>query len=56
MRPTEEPDIDEMELDEVVIEDEQEKTHPRDADTPFDPWGDEEEASDRRRDPLRSPV
>lgn len=23
---------------------------------PFDPWGDEEDASERRRDPLRGPA
>lgn len=52
-KPT--PDVD-LEDDELE-QDEKEKSIPaRDAETPFDPWGDEEEANDRRRDPLRSPI
>ncbi len=47
----------ELELeDEEIIEGEDQESGPRDTDTPFDPWGDEEEEADRRRDPLRSPV
>ncbi len=47
----------EIELDEDELEQEEEQgSNPNQADIPFDPWGDEEEANDRRRDPLRSPV
>ena len=52
-KPKEEPDVEseiEAETEEIIEAD------PRQSDTPFDPWGVEEEESDRRRDPLRSPV
>lgn len=48
-----EADVEEPETEEEEGKDE---SDPRQADTPFDPWGTEEEESDRRRDPLRSPV
>ena len=44
-----------LELDELEIEEEEKASSPV-PDAPFDPWGTEEEESDRRRDPLRSPV
>ena len=44
-------------VNEIEAEEEEvTEVDPRQADTPFDPWGVEEEESDRRRDPLRSPV
>lgn len=49
------PDV-ELEDDEPEEQEEEQGSDPRLADVPFDPWGDEEEANDRRRDPLRSPV
>ncbi len=55
MPRTPNPDI-EMEDDELEQEEEEQGSNPHQADIPFDPWGDEEEANDRRRDPLRSPV
>jgi hypothetical protein len=48
--PAVELEEEEVETEDVPLGD------PRQADTPFDPWGEEEEESDRRRDPLRSPV
>lgn len=51
------PDVD-VDDDEIEQEQEQEEqgSDSRKADIPFDPWGDEEETNDRRRDPLRSPI
>lgn len=50
--PNQEVGVEEDEVDKEDIP----ASDPREADTPFDPWGEEEEESDRRRDPLRSPV
>ncbi|HEY0593531.1 MAG TPA: hypothetical protein VGF40_17295 [Thermoanaerobaculia bacterium] len=49
------PDVD-VDDDELEQEEEEQGSDSRKADIPFDPWGDEEETNDRRRDPLRSPV